>query len=98
MCVCSSGWNELVIATPSVKSSPRRRAAGRSTPAPRIASELVRVSAPTRPDRCGSVPDAFIACSSRWVPSAPAANTTWSASKTRRPRRSHAPVRTVSIS
>ena len=95
MWVCGSGWNELVIATPSVKSSPRRRACRRPTEAPRIASELVRVSSPSRGESPGSAPAARISCSSRWVPSAPAANTTWSAWITWRCRRSQAPVRSV---
>ena len=77
-CVSASGWNELVMATPSVKSASRR-----SDRAPRIDSEFVRVSAPSRSDTFGSTPRAFIACSSRWVPSAPAASTTWSAVKVR---------------
>ena len=95
MWVCGSGWNELVIATPSVKSRPRRRAAPGATEAPRMASELVRVSSPSRGESAGSAPVAFISCSSRWVPSAPAAKTTWSAWITSRRLRSQAPVRSV---
>ena len=48
MWVRSSGWNELVMATPSVRSRVRRRACPDGTLAPRIDSELVRVSTPTR--------------------------------------------------
>ncbi len=93
MCVCRSGWIELVMATPAVKSV---RACCRGTVAPRIDSELVRVSAPTRSESPGNAPAAFIRCRRVWVPSAPAANTTWSASITSRRGRSHAPVRAVS--
>ena len=53
-CGCAaSGWNELVIATPSVKSSVARapRAGRRASD-----SELVRVSAPSRGDSRGSAP------------------------------------------
>ncbi len=94
MCVRGSGWNELVIAAPCGVVD-RRRAP--STVAPRIASELVRVSAPTRAESDGSAPAARIRCSSSTVPSAPAAKTTWSAEHGRRPA-NQPPVRTVETS
>ena len=56
MWVCSSGWIEEVIATPSRKSRssglPRRRVAAQ------IASEFVRVSCPRRGERFGRAPSA----------------------------------------
>ena len=64
MWVWSSGWNEDVIATPREWSSPGT--AARSTA--RIASEFVRVIAPSRADSPGRAPVAFIRCSRRCVP------------------------------
>ena len=46
--------------------------------APSSASELVRVSSPSRRESRGRTPVVAHPCSSRWVPSAPAASTTWS--------------------
>ena len=72
MCVSASGWKDDVIATPRENGCSGTRGAC----APSSASELVRVSAPSRSESRGSTPVSFIACSSRWVPSAPAESTT----------------------
>src|ERR1700739_4580242 len=95
MVVSPVGWIEEVIATPWVRS---RAGSALYFMAPRIDSELVRVSAPSRSDRLGSVPLSFILCSRFWVPQVPAASTTYGAVKVWRFLRSTAPVRTVSPS
>ena len=51
MWVWSSGWNDDVMATPLVKS-----ASPAKVRAPRIASELVRVSSPSRGETFGQMP------------------------------------------
>ncbi len=73
MWVCSFGWIDDVIATPRVKSSGGRTA---RVTAPTSASELVRVTVPSRADSRGSVPESRIACSRVCVPYVPAAITT----------------------
>ncbi len=75
MCVLASGWNDEVIATPLLNGS-----AGTSlVSAPSRASEFVLVSEPSRAEIRGSTPVSRMACSSRWVPSAPAERITWRA-------------------
>jgi len=54
-----SGWIDDVIAMPWAKSVPRFFAT-----VPRISSELLRVSSPSRGDSAGSVPLSFSLCSS----------------------------------
>ncbi len=95
MRVPGSGRNDEVMATPRVKSCLARLRMVVS--APPSASELVRVSAPSRAEMAGSEPCARIACSSCWVPQVPAAKITCPAVNRRaaRPGR-QAPVRTVS--
>ena len=88
--VSSSGWNEVVIATPRVRSTSRGTL---SVTDPSSASELVRVRWPSRSESRGSSPMSFIAWSSFWVPQAPAATTTWRAVMTRGSVRTQAPVR-----
>ena len=74
MCVSASGWNDEVIATPRLSFGPL--VVGRSKPS--SASELVRVSSPSRGERFGRVVR-FSRWSSFWVPYVPAAKTTWPA-------------------
>ena len=56
MWVSGLGWNEEVMATPSEKS---RSGTYLSAIAPRIDSELVRVSRPSALDRRGSEPESL---------------------------------------
>ena len=90
MCVFSSGKIEPEIATRLVKST---LSSGAVTA--RIASLLVRTSSPRRSETFGSEPLCLQRCSSLFVPSGPAASTTFCAVIVRRSLRSQAPVRSV---
>jgi len=81
MCVRESGKNDDVIATPLVKSVSLR-----VDTAPTIDSELVREWWPRRAEMCGRKPSSRMRCNSFWLLKVPAAITTWSAVKVRRPR------------